>query len=344
MHGRSRVGIEGGCYCESKGGGGGDAFARRMMEDTEWQLVVPSRQPCRAGSEREPKLEMVSSVEHQDHPHVNEAMRDGGDEHYRRPIDGVHMRTFPRGPPRVLALCWGWWHNPRAQARSHTAVTRPGKDTQKNKFVYGPHDLRAQSRAQSCSSSTTSDSVDKRLFPESFFRTPPPKGYEKRSRRERRDVQVDIKYDYTFGIVSRGITRSRYFVSRFADLCQRRHNTPKVLFQIAATCHIVAQRGAGALCEPCTPRCRVALCRILQGHAQGRSQAVTGRKKRRTSRELYSSRRQSRLTGIAEINTQIARYFHVLEGLVASEVHLQLTYLTTGYMFVCNLCLNNARK
>ena len=59
--------------------------------------------------------------------------------------------------------------------------------------------------------------------------------------------------------------------------------------------------------------------RIDQGH----SQAVAGRTKRRAQRELYSSSRQSRFTDIhTRDQHEIARYFHVVEGIIAPVVDI----------------------
>ena len=60
----------------------------------------------------------------------------------------------------------------------------------------------------------------------------------------------------------------------------------------------------GRPCEPCAPCHHPTLHKIDQGHIQGPSQAVSGRRKRRAQRELYSSSRHSRLTDIAKINTK----------------------------------------
>ena len=70
---------------------------------------------------------------------------------------------------------------------------------------------------------------------------------------------------------------------------------------VAEMFRFVAQHQAGARCEPCR---HSALYRIDQGHPQGHSQAVAGRRKRHARRGLYSSNRQSRLTDIAKIKTK----------------------------------------
>ena len=67
-----------------------------------------------------------------------------------------------------------------------------------------------------------------------------------------------------------------------------------------------AEHGKGARCEPCAPYRRSPLygIGIDQDHPQRYSQAMAGCTKRRASRQLSLSSRQSRLADIDEINTK----------------------------------------
>ena len=70
-----------------------------------------------------------------------------------------------------------------------------------------------------------------------------------------------------------------------------------------------AEHRPGARCEPCAPYRLSPLYGIDQGHPQRHSEAMAGRGKRRASRELSGSCRQSRLTDIGEINTKSPAIF-----------------------------------
>ena len=99
------------------------------------------------------------------------------------------------------------------------------------------------------------------------------------------------------------------FFSRFADFFLTPAKFLKTNSRLAEKPRIVAEHRVGAPCEPCAPCHHLSLHRIDQGHNQGNSQAMAGRRKRRAQRELYSPSRQSRFTDIAEINTKSPAIF-----------------------------------
>ena len=83
----------------------------------------------------------------------------------------------------------------------------------------------------------------------------------------------------------------------------------KNISRIAEKSRIVTEHRAGAPCEPCAPSPHSAQYTIEQGHPQGHSQAVAGRRKRLAQRKLYSSSQHSRLTDPAETNTKSTAIF-----------------------------------
>ena len=132
--------------------------------------------------------------------------------------------------------------------------------------------------------------------------------------------------------------RSKFFSSRLAEtsriaafyfaFCGNFISSAKYLKKnIFADCRKTTDKTehrAGARCEPCAPYRHSALYRIDGGHPQGHSQAMAGRRKPRSSRELSLSSRQSVLTDIAEINMNSPAIFLSWRALSHHELFIAL--------------------
>ena len=114
----------------------------------------------------------------------------------------------------------------------------------------------------------------------------------------------------------------QHFVSRFAVFFPPPEGTipKKIIRELQTKARQSKTWGRRTVWAVCAAYRHSPLYGTDQGHPQPHSQAMAGCRKRRESRELPLSSRQSRLTDVGETNTKSPAIFFVVDGFVARKV------------------------